>query len=353
MGLHRSQIPAAVLDILARGAVIPAQPLALTAERSFDPHRQRALTRYYVDAGVGGLAVGVHTTQFQIRDVGLFEPVLRAAAEAAREWSDRPLVMIAGVVGRTEQALKEARLAVGLGYHAGLLSLAAFKGAGIDEILDHCRRVAEEVPLVGFYLQPAVGGIQLDAEFWRRFCLIDNVVAIKVAPFHRYRTLDVVRGLVAAGAEERIALYTGNDDHIVLDLVTPFTVMRDGVPVTVRFRGGLLGHWSVWTESAVRMLERLHAAVAEGAVPAEILALDSRVTDCNAAFFDVANDFHGCIAGCHEVLRRQALLEGIWCLDPEEGLSPGQSEEIDRVCRIHADLSDDAFVAANRARWLS
>ena len=353
MGLHRSQIPKPVLDVLAKGAVIPAQPLALTAARKFDPRRQRALTRYYVDAGAGGLAVGVHTTQFEIRDVGLFEPVLTAAMEAARGWTDRPLVMIAGVCGRTEQALREARTAVGLGYHAGLLSLAAFKGAGAAEILDHCRAIAEEIPLVGFYLQPAVGGIHLDAEFWRRFCAIDNVVAIKVAPFNRYRTIDVVRGLVAAGAEERIALYTGNDDHIVLDLVTPFTVMRDGEPVTVRFRGGLLGHWSVWTQGAVRLLDRLHAAAAGGAVPAEILALDSRVTDCNAAFFDVANDFHGCIAGCHEVLRRQGLLEGIWCLNPNEGLSPGQSEEIDRVCRVHADLSDDAFVAANRERWLS
>ena len=198
-----------------------------------------------------------------------------------------------------------------------------------------------------------MGGIHLDAEFWRRFCEVDNVVAIKVAPFHRYRTIDVFRGLVAAGAEDRIALYTGNDDHIVLDLVTPFTVMRSGEPVTVRFRGGLLGHWSVWTHGAVRLLERLHTAVSGGAITAEILALNSRVTDCNAAFFDVANNFHGCIAGCHEVLRRQGLLEGTWCIDPKEGLSPGQREEIDRVCRDHGDLSDDAFVAANLERWLS
>jgi hypothetical protein len=353
MPLHHSAIPKPVLDVIRRGAVIPAQPLALTAERKFDPRRQRALTRYYVDAGSGGLAVGVHTTQFEIRNVGLYEPVLTAAMNAAREWTNRPLAMIAGVVGRTEQAVREARTAVGLGYHAGLLSLAAFKGASADEILDHCRRVAEEIPLVGFYLQPAVGGIHLDAEFWRRFCEIENVIAIKVAPFNRYRTIDVVRGLVAAGAEDRITLYTGNDDHIVLDLVTPFTVPRDGVPVTVRFRGGLLGHWSVWTKGAVQLLDKLQAAVESGPLPEEILALDSRVTDCNAAFFDVANDFHGCIAGCHEVLRRQGLLEGIWCLNPNEGLSPGQSEEIDRVCRVHADLSDDDFVAANRERWLS
>jgi hypothetical protein len=353
VALHRSSIPKPVADIIRAGAVIPAHPLALTAERRLDPRRQRALARYYIDAGAGGLAVGVHTTQFEIRDVGLYEPVLEAAMETARDWTNRPLAMIAGVVGRTDQATREARTAAAMGYHAGLLSLAAFKGASQDEIIDHCRRVAEEIPLVGFYLQTAVGGVPLDAGFWQRFCAIDNVIAIKAAPFNRYRTIDVVRGLVAAGAEDRITLYTGNDDHIVLDLVTPFAVPRDGTEVVVRFRGGLLGHWSVWTESAVRLLDRLHKAVAGGAISPEILALDARVTDCNSAFFDVANNFHGCIAGCHEVLRRQGLLEGIWCLNPAEGLSPGQREEIDRVCRQHADLSDDAFVAANRERWLS
>ena len=353
MGLHRSDLPDPVRRLLAGGTVIPAHPLALDAGRRFDRRRQRALTRYYVDAGSGGLAVGVHTTQFEIRDVGLYEPVLAAAMEDARAWTDRPLVMIAGLCGGTEQAVREARLAVSLGYHAGLLSLAAMRGASPEAVLAHCRRVAEEIPLVGFYLQPAVGGLPLDAGFWAGFCGIDNVVAIKAAPFNRYRTLDVVRGLVAAGAEERVALYTGNDDHIVLDLLTPFVAMRDGRPVTVRVRGGLLGHWSVWTQKAVELLARLQAAAREPAVPAELLALDARVTDCNAAFFDVAHDFHGCIAGCHEVLRRQGLLEGIWCLNPEEGLSPGQAALIDRVCREHADLADDAFVAANRERWLS
>jgi hypothetical protein len=353
MALHHSDLPQDVLAILRRGAVIPAHPLALDAARRFDRRRQRALTRYYVDAGVGGLAVGVHTTQFAIRDVGLYEPVLAAAMEDSRAWTDRPLVMVAGVCGRTEQAIEEARAAVRLGYHAGLLSLAALKGADTDSIIAHCRRVAEEIPLVGFYLQPAVGGLPLDAAFWERFAAIDNVVAIKVAPFNRYRTLDVMRGVAAARAERRVTLYTGNDDHIVLDLLTPFTVMRDDAPVTLRFRGGLLGHWSVWAQSAVKLLDRLQAAVAAGPVPPEILALDSRVTDCNAAFFDVANNFHGCIAGCHEVLRRQGLLEGTWCIDPQEGLSPGQTQEIDRVLRDHADLSDDAFVAANLERWLS
>lgn len=341
--------------LLQRGLAIPAHPLALNAQRQLDVRRQRALSRYYLDAGAGGLAVGVHTTQFAIREVGLFEEVLRLAIATARAWvpASRPLAMVAGVCGRTEQAVAEARLALGLGYNAGLLSLAAMKGQSEDALIAHCEAVAQEIPLVGFYLQPAVGGMDLSAAFWARFAAIPNVVAIKVAPFHRYRTLDVVRGLVEARAEDRVTLYTGNDDHIVLDLLTPFTVMRDGQPVTVRFRGGLLGHWSVWTKGAVDLLARLKQAAAQPAVPADILALDARVTDCNAAFFDVANDFHGCIAGCHEVLRRQGLLEGIWCLNPKEGLSSGQSALIDRVAREHADLSDDAFVAANRERWLA
>jgi len=353
MGLHRNDLPGPVTDLLRAGTVIPAQPLALDAQRRFDNRRQRALTRYYIDAGAGGLAVGVHTTQFEIRDVGLYEPVLTLAMESARAWTDRPLVMIAGVVGRTEQALREAQIARNLGYHAGLLSLAAMKGASEDEIVAHCKRIAAEIPLVGFYLQPAVGGLELSPGFWRCFCEIDNVVAIKAAPFNRYRTIDVMRGLVEARAEERITLYTGNDDHIVLDLALPFTIMRDDQPVEVRFRGGLLGHWSVWTQGAVKLHRRIQAAVAAGSIQNDLLALDARVTDCNAAFFDVANSFSGCIAGCHEVLRRQGLLQGIWCLNPQETLSPGQMEAIDRVCRIHADLADDAFVAANLQRWLA
>ena len=344
---------AASMALLREGTVIPAHPLALDADRRLDPRRQRALTRYYLDAGAGGLAVGVHTTQFAIREAGLYEEVLGLAGETARAWTERPLAMVAGLAGPTPQAAAEARAARGLGYHAGLLSLAALKGRDADALIAHCAEVAKEIPLVGFYLQPAVGGLHLDAGFWARFAAIPQVVAIKVAPFNRYRTLDVVRGIVAAGAEERITLYTGNDDHIVLDLVTPFTVMRDGRPVTMRFTGGLLGHWSVWTRGAVEIFRRCRQAAALESVQADLLALDARVTDCNSAFFDVANDFHGCIAGCHEVLRRQGLLEGIWCLDPEEGMGPGQKEEIDRVLAAHADLSDDAFVAANLARWLA
>ncbi len=341
------------IEIIRQGTVIPAHPLALDADRKLDRRRQRALSRYYLDAGAGGLAVGVHTTQFEIREAGLYQDVLTLAAETAADWSDRPLAMVAGLVGRTEQATEEARIARSLGYNAGLLSLAAMKNQDTDALIDHCRAVSEVIPLVGFYLQPAVGGMELDAEFWRRFAAIPNVIAIKVAPFNRYRTLDVVRGVVAAGAEDRISLYTGNDDHIVLDLVTPFTAMRDGKPVTVRFVGGLLGHWSVWTKSAVDIYRRCRAVSSEDAVPAEMLALDSRVTDCNAAFFDVANAFRGCIAGCHEVLRRQGLLEGVWCLDPEEGLSPGQADEIDRVLSQHGDLADDDFVSENLERWLA
>ena len=347
-------------SVLRAGAVIPAHPLALNARRELDERRQRALSRYYLDAGAGGLAVGVHTTQFAIRERGLYEPVLRIAAETARQWNPSgqadsgARVLIAGVCGRTEQALAEARLARRLGYHAILLSLAALRGSGEDALIEHCTVLAQEMPLIGFYLQPAVGGMHLNADFWARFAAIEQVVAIKVAPFNRYRTLDVMRGVVAAGAEARITLYTGNDDHIVLDLLTPFGVQRDGQAVSLRFRGGLLGHWSVWTAGAVKLLARCQAAVRDGAaIDTALLALDSRVTDCNAAFFDVANDFRGCIAGCHEVLRRQGLLEGIWCLDPDEGLSPGQAREIDRVCREHVDLSDDEFVAAHLERWLA
>ena len=353
MALHWSQLPKESLALLRRGTVIPAHPLALDAKRRFDALRQRALTRYYIDAGSGGLAVGVHATQFAIRDKGLYEPVLQLAADAAREWAKRPLFMIAGLAGKTAQAKKEAEIAVAHGYHAGMLSLGAMKGASVDELITHCAAIARVLPLVGFYLQTAVGGIALSAEFWRRFAAIENVIAIKIAPFNRYRTLDVARGVALAKAEDRVTLYTGNDDHIVLDLAAPLAVKRGDEEVRMRIQGGLLGHWSVWTKKAVGLLERVQAAVASGWVDADLLALDARVTDCNSAFFDVAHDFAGCIPGCHEVLRRQGLLEGTWCLDPKEALSPGQSEEIDRVYREHRDLADDEFVRANLQRWLA
>jgi hypothetical protein len=279
--------------------------------------------------------------------------VLELAAETASVWTKRPLVMIAGAIGNTSQAVAEAQTARALGYHAVLLSLAAMKGASEDELIAHCAAVAAEMPLVGFYLQPAVGGIVLSRALWTRFAAIDNVVAIKVAPFNRYGTLDVAFGVVAAGAEDRIALYTGNDDHIVSDLVTPFAVRAQGRERVVRFKGGLLGHWSVWVKSAVALLQRLQEAVAAGPIQPEVLALDGFVTDCNSVVFDVANNFAGCIAGCHEILRRQGLMSSIHCLDPHETLSPGQAEGIDRLYATYPEWPDDDFVAANLHRWRS
>ncbi len=346
-----NDLPKPVLDQLRQGAVIPAHPLALGLDRQFDRQSQRAISRYYVDAGSGGLAVGVHSTQFAIREVGLYRPVLELAIEIARDWTDRPLVMIAGAVGKTAQAVEEARTARSMGYHAVLLSLAAMKGASEDELIEHCTAVAKEMPLIGFYLQTAVGGIPLSRSFWGRFAAIDNVVAIKVAPFNRYRTLDVAFGIAQAHAEDRITLYTGNDDHIVADLVTPVVVRTGNREVTLRFQGGLLGHWSVWTRGAVKLLERLKLSVSAGAIPPEVLALDSFVTDCNSVVFDVDNNFAGCIPGCHEILRRQGLMSSIECLDPHETLSAGQSDGIDRLYATYPELHDDAFVAANIDRW--
>jgi dihydrodipicolinate synthase/N-acetylneuraminate lyase len=322
---------------LRQGLVIPAHPLALTRERKLDERRQRGLTRYYLDAGAGGVAAGVHTTQFAIRQHGLYEPVLALVAE---ETSAREIVRIAGVCGRRQQALAEAECAAGLGYHAVLLSLGGLDDASTEELIEHARAVGEILPLIGFYLQPAVGGRTLAAGFWRRFAELECVVAIKVAPFNRYQTLDVMRGVAESGRGAEIALYTGNDDHIVLDLITRFRGLR--------FTGGLLGQWAVWTRRAVEMLERIHCE------PGAPRWLDdaNNLTDANSAIFDFANGYRGCIAGIHEVLRRQGLLEGIWCLDPDEALSPGQLAEIDRVCVAYPDLSDDDFVNENLDRWL-
>jgi len=344
-------------EVLRQGVVIPASPLALNAQRRWDERRQRALWRYYIAAGAGGIAVGVHTTQFAIRDpqIGLFRPLLELACEEfdrADATRNEPLVRIAGICGDTPQALSEAELARGMGFHAGLLSLSALKEADDDTLIAHCQRVAEVIPLVGFYLQPAVGGRVLSYRFWRRFAEIENVVAIKIAPFNRYQTLDVVRAIAEAERDD-IALYTGNDDNIVLDLLTPYRFNVGGKQVERRIVGGLLGHWAVWTKRAVELLERCHVAAQQPAIPADLLRLAIEVTDCNAAFFDAANGFRGCIAGIHEVLRRQGLLEGIWCLDPNETLSPGQADEIDRVYRSYPHLNDDAFVAEHLREWLS
>lgn len=338
---------------LQRGLVIPACPLALSARRTLDERRQRALVRYYAAAGAGGLAVGVHTTQFAIRDpkIGLFQPVLALAAEEmARGESIR--VRIAGLCGRTQQAVAEATLARRFGYDAGLLSLAALSDENEDDLIQHCRAVADILPLVGFYLQPAVGGRVLSYGFWQRFLEIDNVVAIKIAPFNRYQTLDVVRAAAESGRSD-VALYTGNDDNIVLDLLTPYRFAVSGRVIERRIVGGLLGHWAVWTRKAVELLGECQAVVSrEEAIPANLLRRAVEITDANAAFFDAANKFAGCIAGLHEVLRRQGLFEGTWCLDSREGLSPGQTEEIDRVYRAYPHLSDDLFVAAHRDEWL-
>jgi len=337
---------------LREGVAIPAHPLALTAARKLDERRQRALTRYYLAAGAGGVAVGVHTTQFEIHEprFGLFEPVLelamgelRAADAVART------VKVAGIVGRTPQAVREAEFAARCGYDVGLLSLGAWRDAPIPELLAHARAVAEVIPLFGFYLQPAVGGRVLPYAFWREFAEMPRVVAIKIAPFNRYQTLDVVRAVADSGRADEIALYTGNDDSIVTDLVTPF---RFGAR-TLRIRGGLLGHWAVWTLRAVKVLEQIHAEVrAEGPLAASWLTLGAEITDANAALFDAANQFRGCIAGIHEVLRRQGLLAGRWCLNPDEDLSPGQADEIDRVYRAYPHLNDDAFVREHLDDWL-
>jgi len=335
-----SRMDAAVSEILRKGVVIPAHPLALTSERKLDERRQAALTRYYCDAGVGGIAVGVHTTQFAIRDphVMLFEPVLRLAVDVAADFeraSGKRLVKVAGICGRTPQATREAVIARNAGYDLGLLSLAALPSASDQQLLDHCRAVAKEISLFGFYLQPAVGGRLLSYDFWRQFCQIDAVAAIKVAPFNRYQTLDVVRAVIDSGQANRVALYTGNDDNIIPDLLTHFS-------------GGLLGQWAVWTSRAVELLERIHS----GGETAGILAGSAALTDANAALFDVRNNFAGCIAGLHEILHRQGLLTGRWCLDPDEDLSPGQLEEIDRISAAYPELSDDTFVRDHLDRWL-
>jgi dihydrodipicolinate synthase/N-acetylneuraminate lyase len=339
---------------LGAGAAIPAHPLALTPDRALDERHQRALTRYYVDAGAGGIAVGVHTTQFAIRrpEIGLLRPVLELAAESAREWLDgreRTFALVAGAIGDTTQAVAEAELAASLGYDLVLLSLGALKDASDADLVAHCRAVADVLPVFGFYLQPAVGGRVLGYEFWRAFAEIERVWAIKIAPFNRYQTLDVVRAVADAGRDD-IALYTGNDDAIVADLVTPIPVGTRGD--SRRIVGGLLGQWAVWTHSAVALLDRAHRAAEARTIDAALLRDGAALTDANAVIFDATHGFAGCIPGIHEVLRRQGLLRGTWCLDPHETLSPGQAEQLDRVCREHPSLADDAFVRERLGAWL-
>lgn len=340
--------------ILKKGIVIPAHPLALDEQRKLDERRQMALTRYYCESGAGGVAAGVHTTQFAIRHprFGLFEPVLQLVASTVSEFerkSAKRIVKVAGLCGLTYHAVREARFAREAGYDLGLLSLTALRDDSDSELIAHCREVGETIPLLGFYLQPAVGGRVLSYTFWREFCQIQSVVGIKVAPFNRYHTLDVIRGVADSGRGSEIVLYTGNDDNIIPDLLADFR-LKGG---SFHFAGGLLGQWAVWTKRAVELLQDVQRCRNEGRGALEILARSASLTDANAALFDAPNQFAGSIAGLHEILRRQGLLAGRWCLDPEEDLSPGQLEEIDRVCASYPDLQDNEFVSSNLDRWLS
>jgi dihydrodipicolinate synthase/N-acetylneuraminate lyase len=335
-----------VREKLLSGLLIPAHPLALTAERRLDERRQRALTRYYLAAGAGGIAVGVHTTQFAIRNpkYALLEPVLQLALE---ETADKNVVKIAGVWGKRPQALNEAEIAARLGYDVALLSLAALRGEPVQQLLEHAQAVASIIPIMGFYLQSSVGGCILPYEFWRGLSEIENLVAIKIAAFNRYQTIDVARAVAESGRADEIALYTGNDDHILLDLLSHF----DFGGRKVRFVGGLLGQWAVWTKTAVEHLNLVKDSSAM--IPSGLITLAEQLTDANSAIFDPVHSFRGCIPGIHEILRRQGLLEGRWCLDPDEDLSPGQVEEINRVCRLYPHLQDDLFVKEHLAEWLS
>jgi len=342
--------------LLHEGTVIPAHPLALTADRKLDEARQRLLTRYYMASGAGGIAIGVHTTQFQIRDpeIGLYRKVLELATEEIDQANlNRPFIKVAGVSGDTEQAVNEAKICAELGYDIVLVSTNGLGDWPEEALLERTRKIAEIMPVFGFYLQPAVGGKVLSFEFWKAFAEIDNVQAIKMAPFNRYQTLDVVRAVCESSRCDEIALYTGNDDNIVNDLLTTYTFMVNKKPVTKDIVGGLLGHWAVWTHKAVELLDTVKRSKKVGSsLSKELLTLNVAVTDSNAAFFDAANNFHGCIAGIHEVLYRQGILKGIWCLDENEGLSPGQKEEIDRVYQAYPELNDDGFITNNIEKWM-
>ena len=355
--MNKNDIPKVVLAALREGMVIPALPLALDKNRKPDERRQRALMRYYLDAGSGGVAVAVHTTQFEIRlpEIALYRPLLELARDEFDrfvEKNNKPVFRIAGVIGKTEQAVSEAKTALDCGYHAVLLSIAAYADASNNEIIAHCKKVAEIIPVVGFYLQSAVGGRRLDVNFWREFAKIENVIAIKMAPFNRYQTFDVVRGVAESGRADDITLYTGNDDNILVDLLSEYQINVDDKIVKKRIVGGLLGHWAVWTRTAVQLLEKVKNNELQGNIR-ETLALANQITDSNAAFFDTANNFKGCITGIHEVLRRQGLLDGIWTLNENETLSPGQKEEIDRVYAAYPHLNDDEFVKSNLEKWLT
>lgn len=341
--------------LLAEGTVIPAHPLALNEHRKIDIESQKALTRYYIDSGAGGVAVGVHTTQFEIRDEkhGLYTPVLKLASEeVANAGIQRPFLKVAGIAGPTNQAIREAEIAVELDYDLGLLSMGGLSEYSELDLIKRTEQIAEVIPVFGFYLQPAVGGKVLSYNFWKDFCEISQVQAIKMAPFNRYQTLDVVRAVCNSSRYQQIALYTGNDDNIVADLLTKFQFLVDGELRAKEIVGGLLGHWAVWTKKAVELLAEIKSIKEKGDfIPSGMLTKGVAITDTNAAFFDSANNFMGCIAGIHEVLRKQGLLKGIWCLNPQEQISDGQIDDISRVCADYPELNDDDFVSENLDKW--
>jgi len=346
-------------DRFAAGTVIPAIPLALDEHRHFDERRQRTLIRYYLDSGAGGIAAGVHTTQFQIRDpeYNLFEPVLRSISGFIDDHvkkTGKAVIKIGGICGKTDQAVREAKFLSAAGYHAGLVSLAAMKHETISSMLEHCESIAQEIPVIGFYLQPLAGGVVLPYEFWKKFCCIENVIGIKIAPFNRYKTLDVVRAAAESGRQGEIALYTGNDDAIVYDLVSTFRIPVAGVEHVLEIKGGLLGQWSVWTSKAVEIFETIRTIKKNNeSIPNWLFQYAQGLTDANSAIFDAAHDFAGCIPGIHEILRRQGLLEGTWCLRKEEILSPGQKENIDRICAAYPELQDNTFIQEHLSSWLA
>lgn len=344
------------LDLLRKGTVIPAIPLVLDENRKFDEANQRRLVRYYLAAGVGGVAVAVHTTQFEIRlpEINLLAPVMKATAEEIDTFeaeTGKTVIRIAGACGPATQAVAEAKLAKSLGFDAVLLSPGGLPDASMDELLRRTEAVAAEMPVIGFYLQPAVGGRKLPFTYWKALAEIDNVVAVKSAPFNRYQTLDLVRGVAMSDRSDQVALYTGNDDNIVVDLLTPFVFEKDGKRIEKHFAGGLLGHWSVWTNTVVKYFDTIVKARKSGSIPPALLTLAAEITDCNGVVFDVEHDFAGCIPGVHEVLRREGLMPGTWCLNPGEVLSPGQSEEITRVWEMYPHLNDDAFTRENKQLW--
>jgi dihydrodipicolinate synthase/N-acetylneuraminate lyase len=357
MSLYPSA-PKWVHENLLEGLVIPAHPLALNEDGQWDAVAQRALSRYYLSAGAGGLAVGVHTTQFEIRDPAhqLLDPVLKSCAETARRVNEKcasKTVLVAGICGKTDQALSEAQSALDHGYHLGLLSLAAWRDASEQDILQHCHEIARVIPLFGFYLQPAVGGRLLSQSFWRRFVDIPNVYAIKIAPFNRYQTLDVMRAVAESDRWKEVAMYTGNDDQIVLDLLSSWKFRINGEDRTIHFCGGLLGHWAVWTYQAVQLLESIKMFRKQEAIPRNLFVLANEITESNAALFDAANGFQGCIAGIQQVLFEQGFLSSSRCLNPEEKLSPGQDALLQKVRLQYPHLIDDAFVAKHLDDWLS